>query len=287
MKIDGKKLAQILLKSLKNELKKIKKKPKLVVFLVGESSEQLSFVRIKEKTARKLGIDFKFFHLKNIPSFEHFLNLINQTVLDKDINGIVIQLPLPTHLNTFSIFDYLPPKKEIEGFGQKSRFLPPIGQAVLTVLKYIYFNETNPEKLLIKKDDESALKNLLKHKKIVIVGRGKTGGGPIGKVFNHFKINFISLNSKTIEPEKYLKQADIIITAVGKKVIDPSVLKPGVILINVGLRKENNRLKGDYDEKEIKKIASYYTPTPGGIGPIDIVYLYKNLIEAAKIQGVC
>ena len=73
-------------------------------------------------------------------------------------------------------------------------------------------------------------------------------------------------------------------TAVGKKILTPDVLKPEVILINVGLRRENNKLKGDYDEKEIKEIASFYSSTPGGIGPVDVLYLYKNLIEAAKLQ---
>ncbi len=76
----------------------------------------------------------------------------------------------------------------------------------------------------------------------------------------------------------------MIITAVGKKVLTPQMLKKGVILINVGLRRENNKLKGDYDEKEIKDIASFYTPTPGGVGPIDVVYLFKNLVDAAKLQ---
>jgi methylenetetrahydrofolate dehydrogenase (NADP+)/methenyltetrahydrofolate cyclohydrolase len=282
MKIDGKVIAQSLLNSLKKEIKKVKRKISLAIFLVGESSQQQSFVRIKEKVAKKLGINFKFFYIKTVPSFEEFLNQINQIALDKNINGLVIQLPLPTRLNTFSLFDYLPATKEIEGFGEKSKFLPPIGQAVLTVLKHIYLHTADAKKLLINQKDEAALKKVLHQKKIVVIGRGKTGGQPIGKVLNHFKINFISINSKTIEPEKYLKQADIIISAVGKKVIFPSMLKPGVVLINVGLREENGKLKGDYEEKEIKKIASFYTPTPGGIGPIDIVYLYKNLIEAAK-----
>jgi len=282
MKINGQKIADVLLDYLKKERKKIKKDLSLAVFLVGESNEQLSFVKIKEKVAKKIGIGFNFYHIKKVPSFEAFLNQINQVAHDKKINGLVIQLPLPNQLNTFSLFDYLPPQKEIEGFSEKSKFLPPIGQAVTTVLKSIYLHTQDAKKLLVDQKDETVLKKILHQKKIVIIGRGETGGKPIGKTLNHFKINFISINSKTIEPEKYLKQADIIISAVGKKVIFPSMLKPGVVLINVGLRSENGKLKGDYDEKEIKNIVSFYTPTPGGVGPIDVVYLYKNLIEAAK-----
>jgi len=127
-------------------------------------------------------------------------------------------------------------------------------------------------------------KKILKSKKIIVVGRGITGGKPIGKTLGDLNINYINTNSLTISPESYYITADLIITAVGKKVIEPAMLKPGVVLINTGVRKENGKLKGDYEEKEIKDIASFYTPTPGGSGPIDVVYLYKNLIDAAKMQ---
>jgi len=284
MKIDGEKIAKKLLSYLKKEVKKLKTKPTLAIFLVGDSSEQKSFVKIKEKTAKKLGINFLLYHLKQPPSFEEFLKKIHTVASNKKVNGVVIQLPLPPSLDTLSIFDYLPHEKEIEGFSEKTKFLPPIGQAVLTILKSIFIKTKNVKDLFIKMNDEERLKEILKQKKIVIVGRGKTGGGPIGKTFNHFKINFTSINSKTVNPQDYTKKADIIISAVGKKVIFPTMLKPGVILINVGLRKEKGKLKGDYDENEIRKIASYYTPTPGGIGPVDVAYLYKNLIDAVKMQ---
>ena len=157
--------------------------------------------------------------------------------------------------------------------------------AVLTIIKLIFFGGKINNKIIIdKKKDVGFFHRKLKNKKIVIVGQGATGGIPIGKTLNYFKINYIGINSKTENKEKYYQEADIIITAVGKKIIEPSMLKPGVILINIGLRKENEKLKGDYDEKEIKNIASFYTKTPGGIGPIDVTYLYKNLIDAVKIQ---
>ena len=119
---------------------------------------------------------------------------------------------------------------------------------------------------------------------MVLIGRGITGGTPIGKTLTVARINYINVNSITPDPHSYYKEADVIISAVGKKIINPDMLKPNVALINVGLRKENGNLKGDYEEKEIKKIASFYTKTPGGVGPIDVLYLYKNLIDAAKLQ---
>lgn len=283
MKINGEKIAQILLAYHKKTLKKIGKKPTLAVVLVGQSPEQLSFVKIKEKIAKKLGIKFLFYHLKKTPFFEAFMHKIKEIANDPKINGLVIQQPLPSQLDTLSLYDYINPKKEIEGFSEKSLFLPPIGQAVLTVIKFIYLKTQKAEKLMINSEkDLKFFKKILKNKKIILVGTGKTGGTPIGKTLNFFKINYLVINSKTTKPEKYLKEADIIISAVGKNVIEPNFLKPGVILINVGLRRENNRLKGDYEEKEIKEIASFYTPTPGGIGPIDVACLYKNLIDALK-----
>ncbi len=285
MKIDGKKIATSFYSFLKKERKKIKEKISLAVILVGQASDQLSFIKIKQQVARKIGIDFQFYHFKTEPSFQTFLTKIQEIGHNPKIHGVVIQQPLPPKLDTFSLYDFIPQNKEIEGYHPKSPFLPPVGLAALTILKSIYLQTTNITRILIdEKKDHSLFKKFLKEKKFVLVGQGKTGGRPIRKVFNYFKISFIAINSKTVNPEQYLKEADIIISAVGKKVIFPSMLKKGVILINVGLRKEKKSLKGDYDESEIKKIASFYTPTPGGIGPIDVGYLYYNLIKVPKIQ---
>ncbi len=286
MKIDGKKIAASFYSFLKKERKKIREKICLAVILVGQSNEQLSFVKIKHLVAKKIGVDFQFFHFKTEPTFQSFLTKIQEISHNPKIHGIIIQQPLPSRLDTFSLYDFIPQKKEIEGYHLKSPFLPPLGLATLTILKSIYLQTTNIKKILIDEEkDRSLFKKILKEKKIVLVGQGRTGGKPIGKVFNYFKISYIGINSKTTHPKQYLKEADIIISAVGKKIIFSDMLKKGVILINVGLRRENNHLKGDYDENEIKQIASFYTPTPGGIGPIDVGYLYYNLIKAAKIQN--
>ena len=288
MVINGKKIASVLEKEIKKSVKRLKKyRPKLVVFLIGQSEEQLSFVRIKKNLAKKLGIKFEFVHYRNVPLFEPFVRKL-KTMADKnETTGIIIQQPLPSALATETIYQYIPPKKEIEGHHPKSPFLPPIGLAVLTVLKSIFLGgQINPKIIIDPKKDINFFHRKLKNKKVVIVGQGLTGGLPIGKTFNYFKINYIGINSKTENKESFYQQADIIITAVGKKVITAENLKPGVILINVGLRKEKGKLKSDYDEKEIKKIASFYTQTPGGIGPIDVSYLYKNLVDAIKMQNI-
>ena len=285
MFIDGKKIASNLLTILKKERKALKKRIGLSVFLVGSAPEQLSFVKIKSEMAKALKIDFKLIHLTKTPNFIDFANLLKKEVANKDVTGIIIQQPLPAQLSTDSIYDYIPLLKEIEGHRKKTEFVFPLGLAVMTIIKYIYDGKRKQDIVFVDlKKDRLLFKNILKSKKVVIVGRGITGGKPIGKTLGNLNVNYISVNSTTVDPESYYKTADLIITATGEKVITPAMLKPGVVLINTGARKENGKLKGDYDEKEIKDIASHYTPTPGGSGPIDVVYLYKNLIDAAKMQ---
>lgn len=288
MEISGKKIANYLLSLIKKKIAILKKKKplQLTVFLVGKDPQQLSFVQIKAQTAKKLGVAFKLIHLEKIPSFETFANLIKKESTSEKTTGIIIQQPLPAQLSTESIYDYIPLNKEIEGHKKKSPFFPPIGLAVLTVMKYIFESTKFNKNFLIsaKKINSQFFKKIFKNKKVVLIGRGLTAGLPIGKTLTQAGINYININSQTPSPENYYHEADLIITAVGKKILYPTMVKKGVVLINVGLRRENGKLKGDYDEKEIKNVASFYTPTPGGIGPIDVAYLFNNLVEAAKMQ---
>lgn len=287
MEIPGKKISLAIEKVLRKEAKKLRKKNslKLSAFLVGQPVDQLSFIKIKAKIAKKLGIGFELIHLKTTPSFEVFMHKIKEKSQNPDTTAIIIQHPLPAQLSTISLYEYIPREKEIEGHKRKSAFLPPIGLAVLTVLKYIYLKPRISADLMVDINKERSLfKKLFRNKRVVLVGRGITGGQPIGKTLTEARINFINVNSQTPEPQTYYKEADVIITAVGKKIITADMLKPGAVLINVGFRREGKKIKGDYDENEIKNIAGFYSATPGGIGPIDVLYLYKNLIDAAKMQ---
>lgn len=288
MKIPCVQITRELKRALSRRVIKLKKKkitPKLVTFLVGESNEQLSYVSIKKKMARSLGVKFELVHLKEIPPFETFANLLREKAYDPQTTGVIIQQPLPSRLITETLYNFIPRDKEIEGHHPKSPFLPPLGLAVLTVLKHTYQPKVSLKHLFIEeRQDSSFFKNALKHKKIVVVGRGLTGGQAIGKTLSYFRINYLNTNSQTDNPQQYFEEADVIITATGKKVITSDMLKSGVILVNVGLRKEGRKLKGDYDEVDVKSVASYYTETPNGVGPIDVVYLYKNLIDATEMQ---
>lgn len=287
MKIPTLSIKRVIEKEIRRNVSKLKKRkisPHLVTILIGESSEQESFVAIKKKVASSLGIRFTLIHLKKTPIFEKFANLIKENTQNPDVNGIIIQQPLPPQLQTDTIYNYIPLVKEVEGHRYKSEFNPPVGMAVLTGIKYVFDKQKVDSSIIVTDKDKDFFKKKLKNRKVVLVGRGLTGGLPVGKTLSNFKINYFNVGSKTENQDQYYADADIIITAVGKKILLPEKLKDGVVLINVGLRKETNKLKGDYDENEIKQKASFYTVTPGGIGPIDVLYLFKNLVTATYLQ---
>jgi methylenetetrahydrofolate dehydrogenase (NADP+)/methenyltetrahydrofolate cyclohydrolase len=261
--------------------------PKLVTILIGEEPDQLSFVKIKNRMAERIGVKFELLHRKNAPDFKTFLELVSKKANDKETSGIIIQQPMPKNYSSDKVYDKIPKGKEIEGFRQDSSFHFPLALSVLTGLKYCILKKLTSSDPIINSiidfnKDKKLFFDFLKDKVVTIAGRGATGGMPIQKALNEIGISYFQTNSKTKNPEEIYKKSDIIITATGKHMIKKEFLKPEVILLNVGLRKENNKLYGDYNDNDIKDIASYYTITPGGLGPLDVLYLFKNVIDACK-----
>ncbi|OGK53512.1 hypothetical protein A3H78_04785 [Candidatus Roizmanbacteria bacterium RIFCSPLOWO2_02_FULL_36_11] len=286
-RFDGKSIALIIRSLLKKQVKVEKLIPKLVVFSVKPDDEGSSFIATKQKATLELGGHFELITYKKTPRFEDFARNIYRITHDDKTTGVVIQKPLPAGLDTSTIYGYVPDIKEIEGHKIKTTYCPPIALAVLTPLKYYFMQNgklKGPDLIFDMDRDLRELKKIIKKRKIVVIGRGDTGGKPIGEVFTKNKINFIGVNSQTPNPERFYQEADIIMSAVGKKVLMPQTLKKGIILISIGLHRESDQWKGDYLENEIKDIASFYTPTPGGVGPLDIAYLMYNLVQATRSQ---
>ncbi len=289
MKIPCREIAHHLQQKLIEEVRDLKKtgtSPKLVTILVGSEPEQISFVNIKKRTGEQIGVDFELVHLAEEPSFEDFKKIVYEKAHDPKTTGIIIQHPFPENYRTDEIYELIPPHKEIEGHRPDSTFHFPLSIAVLSGVKYIMTRETGEsdmnQTIVNFLEDKPAFHRFLQDKNIVIAGRGITGGAPIAKALEDIGVFFSVVHSQIPNPSQVYKSADIIITAVGKKIITPTDIKEGVILLNVGLRKEDGKLKGDYDEREIAEIASYFTQTPGGLGPLDVLYLFKNVIEASK-----
>jgi 5,10-methylene-tetrahydrofolate dehydrogenase/methenyl tetrahydrofolate cyclohydrolase len=161
---------------------------------------------------------------------------------------------------------------------------PPLGEAVFKILSVVFYTYIRRGKLP-KQDFSRPLLDWLKLKNVVLIGRGETGGQPIALTMQKHHLNFIMLNSRVENKEDYLKDADIVISAVGKSnIVDARQLKPGVILLSVGTHYEKKHFVSDYDEAAVEHVASYYTPTPGGVGPVNVACLMQNLVAAAKMQ---
>lgn len=264
MKISGKEIANTIYTSLKQRIGELKKRniiPCLAIILVGNDPASHAYVRQKKIKAEEIGAKTSIYSYPTSVSEKDLLKQLNDLNHLTSIHGIIVQQPLPSHINIEKITQAIDPKKDIDGFHIQSKFEPPIAAAVLEILK------NTP----------------LKSKKIVIAGKGETGGKLIINQIKKMGIEPTVIDSKTKNPKSITKNADIIISAVGKpQVIKPDMIKRGVILISIGLHKGfDGKLHGDYKEEEIKDIVSFYTPTPGGVGPVNVAMLMKNLLVAS------
>lgn len=274
MKIDGRKIAEGILEELKKRVENLKEKniiPHLVVILIGNDPVSSSYVNQKKINAEKIGAKISIHQFSYSVTGKFVLGLLNDLNHLTSVHGIIVQRPLPKAIDKNKISLGIDPKKDVDGFHPASYFQPPLALAVLRILR----------SLLAQGD--SFIKRL-KDKKIVIIGKGETGGKPIIDTFRKMGIDPKITDSKTPNPQSLTKKADIIISCVGKpNVIKPEMIKKGVILVGVGLYKgEDGKMHGDYDEEEIKNKASFYTPTPGGVGPVNVAMLLKNLVKAAE-----
>ncbi len=279
MLISGREIADRILSELKKRVQKLKDKgitPTLAIILVGDNPESVSYVGQKELKATKIGAKVIVERLKDGTSEKEILNLISELNKNPKIHGIIVQRPVKG-VSSEVLNEAVLPEKDVDGFNSQSKFDYPIAKAVLIILEQIYGSN--------KKIDQ--FYDYLRRSQIVLIGKVETGGDPIAQTLKKRQIPFNIVDSQTNEPEKPLKSADIVISAVGKPgVVKPETLKKGVVLVSVGLSKgQDGKMRGDYNEDEIKDIASFYTPTPGGVGPVNVTMLIKNLVDAASLKS--
>lgn len=285
MKIDGNAIAETILEKLKIEISWLAQKgeiPHLVIALVGDDPASIAYVRRKEIKAKSIGIQPTIVKLDSRITTQELLKTIERYNHDDLVSGIIVQRPLPLHIDNERVNLAVNPKKDIDGFHPKTKFIMPLAAAVLLILEHVYSSIHHYKKIV----DKKSFKLWLSDKKIVVIGKGQTGGGPTIELLKKMNINPAIIDSRTKNPKEIIKNADIVITAVGKKgVLRKNMFKQDVILIGVGMhRGEDGRLHGDYEENDIKNIASYYTPIPGGVGPVNVAMLLANLVSAAKTQ---
>lgn len=272
MRIDGKAIAATILRELAPHVASLKYKgvtPTLAVLFIGDDPASVSFIRQKRIACEKIGANLTLDQPPTTTTSTELSSLIQKYNDDPNIHGLIIQRPLPKKSAIdHNILLQVAPYKDVDGFVPNSPFHAPVADAVFTIFKEIHVR--------------------IPQKKIVIIGRGETAGTPIARLCIQKGLHPTIIHSKTPNPDHLLKDADIIISCVGKhRIVRKEFVKPGVILIGVGMhREEDGKLHGDYEESEIENIVSYYTPTPGGVGPVNVACLMKNLIKACKmIEG--
>ncbi len=290
MRIDGREIAAQIYEDLKKRIELLKKKtitPHLVVLLVGNDQASHAYVRQKQKRGEEIGALVTVQMYTVDTTTEQLLTEILKLNHDPLVHGIIVQQPLPSHIDAEKLIVNTDPKKDVDGFHAKSKFTPPIAEAAIRALEGIYFSsgvEKNSSRLASARSNNNDFLKWLRRKEIVVIGKGETGGAPIIAKIKKLGVLPRVIDSKTENPLGIMQQADIIISCVGKSgIIQSDMLKKGVVLIGIGMfRGDDGKLHGDYEEEEIKNIASYYTPIPGGIGPINVAMLLENVVKAAE-----
>lgn len=270
--LDGKMLRDKIFESLKAKLDKMQRKPTLAVILVGENPASQIYVRNKKKTAEKLGINSLSIEYPSDISEEELLNKIKELNSDEKVTAILVQLPLPAHINKNRIIDAILPQKDVDG-------LTPYNLGKLFSGEEPYVYPCTPKGILLLLDEYNIK---LEGKNIVVVGRSNLVGKPVAQMLLKRNATVTMCHSHTQNLSEITKTADIIVSAVGKKVIGEKMLKSDCVVIDVGIfRDENGKISGDVDFENVSKTAAYISPVPGGVGPMTIASLMLNTVELA------
>ncbi len=270
--IDGKQLAKTIRDKVKSDVVKLTKKPRLAIVVVGKDKPSRTYVKRKREAAEYTGINFELHTYKDDISEKDLISEIKKIQSSDDVTGIIVQLPLPKHLDSATVINTIEPKKDVDcmtdiNLGKlvmETNYLtPPTPQAVITILESINTN--------------------VRGKNITIIGAGPLVGKPLTIMLLNKQATVTVCNIYTKNLKKKCKKADILISAVGKKdLIRGNMVKRGAIVIDTGIAFENKKMYGDAHFPEVSKRASYITPTPGGVGPITVALLLKNVVKCAR-----
>jgi len=268
MIIDGKKLADETLYLLGQEIKEKQLKLKLVAILVSLNPGLKKFVELKKKAAEKIGIDFELRQFPENISNDELMTEVEKVSNLENVSGVLVELPLPDGLDRQKILNKIPEKKDVDVLSEKSEnnffkgnfeILPPAVEAVKIILEKYKINSKN--------------------KKVAVFGQGVLVGKPISYWFSKIGSKVFAIDEFTKNPKKYSLMADILVSGVGKPdLIDGDMIKEGVIIFDFGYENKEGKMVGDVDFDSVSKKAKFITPVPGGMGPLVVVSVLKNLI---------
>jgi len=274
MIIDGKKLAQEIIGELKKEREKIAKKIRLAVVLAGNNPASLSFIKQKEKIAKEIGIDTRIYQYSDSIKTKELRKKVGEICRITYNRGVIVQLPLPSLINTQVVLNAILPEKDPDVLCEKNlgsfytnrlQILPP----VLASIKYLL------EKYKIQ----------IEGRIVLLIGRGRLVGKPASLWFINQRATVTIANSKTKGLKEFISKADIIVSSAGKpNLITGDLIKKGAVIFDAAVVSEDGRLRGDCDFDSVKDKAGLITPVPGGIGPLCVAFLFRNLLELVKTQ---
>lgn len=272
--INGKEVAEHIKQQVKNEIEILGLKPALAVIVVGDNPASKVYVNNKKKACKAVGIESVEYTLPENTTEEELLNVIDYCNISRCIHGILVQLPLPKHINESKILERICPEKDVDGFTAintgklwqgEGCLLPCTAFGIIELLDYYGYDITGQY--------------------CVVVGRSNIVGKPVAALLLERNATVTICHSKTKNLSEITKQADILISAVGKpKFITWEMVKQGAIIIDVGInRDENGKLCGDVDFEDVAEKVSAISPVPNGVGPMTVAMLMKNTLEAAKM----
>lgn len=274
--INGKKLAKEIRENLKIKCEELKEKgiqPKLAVIMVGDDKASQIYVRNKSKVCEEIGIEFKEYLLESNIEQKVLIDLIKKLNQDNNIHGILLQSPIPNHLDINEAFQTIAPEKDVDGFNPMN-----IGKLSLNQDTFVSCTPYGIMKMF------EAYNIDLEGKNVTILGRSNIVGKPLIQCCLNKNATVTVCHSKTKNLKQHTLNADVVISAIGKsKFVTEDMIKPGAVVIDVGInRDDNGNITGDVDFESVYNKASYVTPVPGGVGPMTIAMLMNNVIKACS-----
>lgn len=269
MILDGRKTADILNEQLKEKVLRLNRKPRLEIILIGDDPASHTYVNSKLKQASQLGMEVHINHMDVSVLEDEVIQLITSFNQNNQVDGILLQLPIPKHLNEVQLMELIDFKKDVDGFHTMNQGLlfqkregirPATPKGIMMLLDHYHIP--------------------IEGMHVVIIGRSQIVGMPLSKMFIDRNATVTVTHSKTKNLKELTKQADILVAALGKpKFVTKDMVKIGAVVIDVGINRVDNKLVGDVDFDEVAPIASYITPVPKGVGPMTISALAHNLYE--------
>ena len=278
--IDGKKVSANVKESVRLECERLVKEhgvtPGLAVVIVGDDPASRVYVNNKKKACELVGFKSEEYALPAETTQEELLSLVDTLNNKDDINGILVQLPLPKHLDDKSVIERISPKKDVDAFHAVN-----VGKIMLGEYDFLPCTPAGVMEMLHQYEIP------VEGKQCVVIGRSNIVGKPMGMLLLHENGTVTICHSRTANLKEVCQRADILVAAVGRaKFVTADMVKDGAVVIDVGMnRDENGKLCGDVDFENVKDKCSYITPVPGGVGPMTIATLMKNTIKACKLQN--